>query len=159
MNNDALSDARLKADKLAEKLHEGQTDKLGNPYIDHVRDVADRVSSLGENYAIVGLLHDSVEDTDITLEEIEEKFGKDVRDGVDGMTKREGEDYFDDYLPRVASNEISRNVKIADSSHNLSKNHLLKDPELRGKLKQKYTSVLQFLGGSFGTVTTSSRRS
>ena len=149
---DALSDARLKADKLAEKLHEGQTDKSGNPYIDHVRDVADRVSSLGENYVIVGLLHDSVEDTDITLEKIEEEFGKDVRDGVDGMTKREGEDYFDDYLPRVASNEISRNVKIADSSHNLSKNHLLKDPELRGKLKQKYTSVLQFLGGSFGTI-------
>ncbi|MEE1569504.1 MAG: guanosine-3',5'-bis(diphosphate) 3'-pyrophosphohydrolase, partial [Alphaproteobacteria bacterium] len=62
MNNDALSDARLKADKLAEELHEGQTDKLGNPYIDHIRDVADRVSSLGENYVIVGLLHDSVED-------------------------------------------------------------------------------------------------
>ncbi|MDP7468317.1 MAG: HD domain-containing protein, partial [Alphaproteobacteria bacterium] len=97
MNNDALSDARLKADKLAETLHEGQTDKLGNPYIDHVRDVADRVSSLGANYFIVGLLHDSVEDTDITLEKIEEEFGKDVRDGVDGMTKREGEDYFDDY--------------------------------------------------------------
>ena len=98
---------RLKsAVELAEKLHEGQVDKLGIPYIVHVQDVAYRVSGLGEDYIIVGLLHDSVEDTDITLEVIEEKFGKDVRDGVDGMAKKIGEDYFDDYLPRVASNKI-----------------------------------------------------
>ena len=71
---------RLKsAVKLAEKLHEGQVDKLGIPYIVHVQDVADRVSDRGEDYIIVGLLHDSVEDTDISLESIEEKFGKIVR--------------------------------------------------------------------------------
>lgn len=108
---------------LAEKIHEGQFDKLGIPYINHVKEVADRVSEYGEDYIIVGLLHDSVEDTDITLEDIEAKFGRAIRDGVDGMTKREGEDYFDDYLPRVTLNELSRRVKVADSSHNLSKNH------------------------------------
>ena len=137
---------RLKsAVNLAEKLHEGQVDKLGIPYIVHVQDVADRVSDRGEDYIIVGLLHDSVEDTDISLESIEEKFGKIVRDGVDGMTKRNGEDYFDDYLPRVASNKISKLVKLADSSHNLSKNHLLEVSDQQERLKHKYVSVIQYL--------------
>ena len=138
--------------ELAEKLHEGQVDKLGVPYINHVKYVSGCVTSHGETYAIVGLLHNAVEDTEITFEEIERQFGKIVCDGVEGMTKREGEDYFDDYLPRVKTNPISIIVKIADSGHNLSRNHLIEDPIIREKLKIKYTSVLRFLGASEETI-------
>jgi len=109
---------------------------------------ANCVSSLGETYAIVGLLHDAVEDTEITIEEIEKLFGKEVRGGVEGMTKKVGEDYFTDYLPRVLTNPISTNVKIADSTHNLSRTPLIKDLSTRERLVKKYTTVLRFLGVS-----------
>ena len=58
-----------------------------------------------------------------------------------------GDDYFEDYLPRVKKNNIAKEVKIADSSHNLSKAHLLdNEPELQAKLRKKYIKVLNELG-------------
>ena len=62
------------------------------------------------------------------------------------MTKTSGEDYFKDYLPRLKKNEIALKVKIADSSHNLSKAHLFENNDLQEKLRQKYIMVLNFLG-------------
>ena len=83
-----------------------------------------------------------------TLEEIEALFGRDVRDGVEAMTKREGEDYSADYLPRLQRNPGAVLVKIADSSHNLGKAHLLaaNDPVRAGQLETKYMRVLSTLG-------------
>jgi len=105
--NDRIKEARA----LAEEIHGQQVDKGGHPYMAHVLDVAKRVAPLGEDYEIVGLLHDAVEDAPperqaSLLNEIGEKFGQIVRDGVDGMTKRtlpKKEDYKTEYLPRVAS--------------------------------------------------------
>ena len=66
---------------------------------------------------------------------------------INVMTKSSGDDYFADYLPRVKNNKIAKEIKIADSSHNLSKAHLLDDePELQDKLRQKYIRVLNELG-------------
>ena len=63
------------------------------------------------------------------------------------MTKLSSDDYFADYLPRVKRNKIAKQVKIADSSHNLSKAHLLTDePDLQDKLRKKYIKVLNELG-------------
>ena len=135
---------------LAEEIHKGQTDKLGIPYIYHVLDVAKRVKHFGEDFEIVGLLHDSLEDAPydrpLTLNDIEVHFGKAVRDGVDGMTKREGEDYHFEYTLRVLSNPISKEVKIADASHNISKAHLISEPKEQERLRTKYAAVLQALG-------------
>ena len=117
------------ARNLAEEVHKYQTDKLEIPYIYHVLDVAKRVQHLGEDFEIVGLLHDSVEDSPLTLDDIELQFGKAVRNAVDGMTKREGEDYHTEYILRVLSNPISKEVKIADASHNISKAHLISEPK------------------------------
>ena len=55
-------------------------------------------------------------------------------------------DYFEEYLPRLVSSDIAKKVKISDSSHNLSKAHLIKDVELQNKLRNKYIKVLDFLG-------------
>ena len=134
------------ARKLAEEYHAGQTDKLGVPYIAHVEDIARRVSYLGEDFEIVGLLHDAIEDTSLTADEVESRFGEAVRTAVFAMTKGDDEDYFDDYLPRVLSNELARAVKRADSSHNLSKVHLLDDPATQERLRAKYVRVLRALG-------------
>jgi len=120
------------------------------PYIYHVLDVAERVKHLGGDFEIVGLLHDSVEDAPhdrpLALDDIEARFGKAVRDGVDGMTKREGEEYHTQHLRRVMTNHIAKAVKIADASHNISKAHLISDPKEQGRLRHKYGEALGALG-------------
>jgi (p)ppGpp synthase/HD superfamily hydrolase len=148
------------ARKIAEKVHlepnkkysKGQKDKKGFPYMAHIDDIANRVAHHGEQYEIVGLLHDSIEDahdneTRSKIEElIKSSFEQDIVDAIYAMTKTSGEDYFEDYLPRLKKNEIALKVKIADSSHNLSKAHLIENKDLQEKLRQKYIMVLNFLG-------------
>ena len=148
------------ARKIAERVHlepnnkypKGQKDKKGFPYMSHINDIAYRVAYLGEQYEIVGLLHDSIEDAhdDKSRNKIEglikSSFEQDIVDAIYAMTKTSGEDYFKDYLPRLKKNEIALKVKIADSSHNLSKAHLIENNDLQEKLRQKYIMVLNFLG-------------
>ena len=148
------------ARKIAERVHlepnkkypKGQKDKKGFPYMAHIDDIANRVAHHGEQYEIVGLLHDSIEDahdneTRSKVEElIKSSFEQDIVDAIYAMTKTSGEDYFEDYLPRLKKNEIALKVKIADSSHNLSKAHLIDDKALQEKLRQKYINVLNELG-------------
>ena len=146
-----------KARRIADKVHRSQTDKKGHPYTAHINDVAKRVQELGNEYIIVALLHDAIEDAvdhedgerfqEEIINEIKETFNHEVVEAINVMTKSSDDDYFADYLPRVKNNKIAKEVKIADSSHNLSKAHLLDDePELQEKLRKKYIRVLNELG-------------
>lgn len=146
-----------KARKIAEMVHGSQTDKLDYPYMAHVNDVAKRVQSMGDEYIIVALLHDAIEDAvehddgekfqEEIINEISETFSHEIIEAINVMTKSSNDDYFADYLPRVKNNKIAKEVKIADSSHNLSKAHLLDDePKLQEKLRNKYIRVLNELG-------------
>jgi (p)ppGpp synthase/HD superfamily hydrolase len=105
---------RNAAFELARKAHEGQLDKGGRPYIEHPLTVERLVSTPIER--IVALLHDVVEDTDVTIDDLE-PFGKEVVAAVDAITKRSGEK-LEDYLSRVKANAVARAVKIADLTHN-----------------------------------------
>ena len=145
------------AKETAEKVHGSQTDKKNFPYMAHINDVAKRVKQLGDDYFVVGLLHDAIEDAvkhndgQRFQEEIKNliktTFNQEVVDAINAMTKLPEDDYFEDYLPRVKKNNIAKEVKIADSSHNLSKSHLLdNEPELQEKLRNKYIRVLNELG-------------
>ena len=145
------------AKETAEKVHGSQTDKKNFPYMAHVNDVAKRVQSLGDEYIIVALLHDAIEDAvehedrekfqEEIINEINEIFSHEIVEAINVMTKSSDDDYFVDYLPRVKKNKIAKEVKIADSSHNLSKVYLLEDkPELQNKLRSKYIRVLNELG-------------
>ena len=145
------------AKETAEKVHSSQTDKKNFPYMAHVNDVAKRVQQFGDDYFVVGLLHDAIEDAvkhndgQRFQEEIKKliktTFNQEVVDAINAMTKLPEDDYFEDYLPRVKKNNIAKEVKIADSSHNLSKAHLLdNEPELQEKLRNKYIKVLNELG-------------
>ena len=84
--------------------------------------------------------------------EIKENFDKEIYDAIIAMTKlkpplRETkEDLLTEYLPRLKHNPIALKVKIADSSHNLSKAYLIEDEILQDKLRQKYVRTLDFLG-------------
>lgn len=82
-------DKILSALDLATKSHEGVVRKSGEPYIIHPIAVAQILVDNQMDYSTVmaGLLHDVVEDTDITLDEIEQRFGKTVAKLVDGVTK------------------------------------------------------------------------
>jgi len=70
------------------ELHQGQYRKSGEPYICHPVAVAGLLRDLGGSSAIAaGFLHDVVEDTDVTIEELEQRFGSEVRQLVEGVTK------------------------------------------------------------------------
>jgi len=107
-----------RAIEIAVSAHEGQLDtNNGRPYIEHPFRVMSAGQTLQEK--IVGVLHDVVEDTPWTLEQLtEEGFSKDVIDGIDAMTRRDNESY-DDYLLRVQDNPLATRVKLNDLTDNM----------------------------------------
>ena len=135
---------------VAVKAHEGQLDKSGEPYILHPLAVADRVRHLGPVREFVAYLHDVVEDTEYTLEMLEEElegcpYLDDILAGVDGMTRREGEVY-KNFIRRAAENPISKDVKRADIDHNT-------DPsrgwEMPSGLRKRYANAIAILEGFY----------
>lgn len=105
----------IKAMNLAYDAHHGQYDKGGVPYIFHPIHLAEEMDD--EYSTCVALLHDTVEDTDVTLEELAAIFPREVAAAVDLMTHREGVDYFD-YVRSIKTNALATKVKLADLRHN-----------------------------------------
>jgi len=102
---------------IAADAHAGQVDKAGEPYILHPLRVMLLVS--GETARIVAVLHDVVEDTPVTLEQLRESgYSAEVIDAVDALTRRDGEDYFA-FVERAGRNQIARAVKLADLADNM----------------------------------------
>ena len=106
------------AQALATEAHKGQLDKSGFAYIAHPQRVSESLKEHGEAAMIVGILHDVVEDTKVTLQEVEQQFGKQIAEAVDAVSQRKGEKYFD-YIRRVSQNPLARLVKIADIHDNM----------------------------------------
>ena len=100
---------------IATGAHYGQVDKGGHPYIGHPAAVASLVET--EDEKIVAWLHDVVEDTDVTCDDIHTLFGARIANAVDAITHKKGEDRLL-YLGRVKINPLARAVKIADLKHN-----------------------------------------
>lgn len=97
---------------IAAKAHAGQVDKAGAPYMLHPLRVMLRLESADAR--IVGVLHDVVEDSDTTLEDLRaEGFSEAVLAGLEAVTKRLGEGYMD-FVRRAAADPIGRLVKVAD---------------------------------------------
>ncbi len=105
----------MKAMNLAYTAHHGQFDKGGVPYIFHPIHLAESMDD--EFSTCVALLHDTVEDTDVTLEQLAREFPREVVEAVGLMTHAEGVDYFD-YVRIIKENPIARKVKLADLAHN-----------------------------------------
>ena len=106
-----------KAISLATEAHKGQTDKNGAPYILHPLRVMARVKSNTEK--IVAVLHDVIEDTDYTIENLRKNgYSKEVLEAIDCLTKRDGEDY-DEYINRSRTNPIASKVKIDNIDYGL----------------------------------------
>jgi (p)ppGpp synthase/HD superfamily hydrolase len=102
---------------IAYNAHHMQADKGGWPYIHHPMHVAEQMDD--EDSTIVALLHDVVEDSDITIEELEaEGFRPHVIEAIDLLSRKKGQSY-NDYIWKIKPNSLARKVKIADLEHNL----------------------------------------
>lgn len=87
--NPVERDLVLRAYQLAEQAHEGQERLSGEPYVQHCLSVALILAELGAPIPVIaaGLLHDTVEDTSISLDRLQKEFGREIANLVDGVTK------------------------------------------------------------------------
>ena len=132
-----------KAYEIAKRAHLGQVDKAGEDYIKHPEKVASFVKTDEEK--AVAYLHDVIEDTELTLEDLHEyEFSKEVIEAVDIITKKKGEDY-QSYLNSVKKNKLARAVKLADLRHNSDLTRLTKVTEKDIERKEKYQKAIDFL--------------
>ncbi len=135
-----------RAMQLAYEAHAGQTDKSGVPYIFHPYHLAEQMSD--EIAVCVALLHDVLEDTPVTVRELEREFPPAVTEAVRLLTYDREMDYFD-YIRSLAVCPVARQVKLADLRHNQDQTRLegcmQVSEEQREKWRIKYQRALELL--------------
>jgi (p)ppGpp synthase/HD superfamily hydrolase len=129
-------------DAIAARAHQGQTDKIGEPYVAHVRAVAHGVEPFGTGLAMAGLLHDTLEDSGLTAEELlAQGVPTAVVALVERLTRRPGVPY-DEMVRQVAADYAAALVKIADNAHNSLAERAGRLPrERREQLAAKYAGA------------------
>ena len=136
---------------LAESSHRGQMRKSGEPYITHPLAVTLILAELGAETTTLtaSLLHDTVEDTDVTLDQVGEQFGAEVRYLVDGVTKLEKVDYgaaaepetFRKMLVATGNDVRVMSIKLADRLHNMRTLGVMR-PEKQARIAKVTRDVL-----------------
>lgn len=126
-----------KAIEIAVEAHRGQIDKAGKIYILHPM----RVMLRGQNDTeqILGILHDVVEDTAVTLDMLRlEGFAEDILVALDCLTKRKGEKY-GDFINRILVNPLATQIKLFDMEDNLNRDRIPYPTEADERRFKKYT--------------------
>ena len=132
-----------KAAQLCVEKHKGQVDNVGQAYILHPMRVA--MSCRTDAERVVAMLHDTIEDTDVTPEYLlSEGFPQYIVDAILSVTKREGETY-DDFIKRCALNPIGRQVKLRDLEDNMNVLRLNEVSEDMARRLTKYIHAHRFL--------------
>ncbi|CCX85794.1 uncharacterized protein BN724_01066 [Clostridium sp. CAG:590] len=132
-----------KAIEIAVEAHRGQIDKAGKEYILHPM----RVMLRGRNDTemIVGILHDVVEDTPITIDMLRlEGFSEDILTAIECVTKRRGESY-GTFIDRVLTNPLATQVKLYDMEDNMNRDRIpypTPKDEARFRKYEKYHKVI-----------------
>lgn len=125
-----------KAINLSVEKHKGQTDKGGMPYILHPLYVMNKMDT--ETEKIVAVLHDIIEDTDLTFDDLKNiGFSNEVLNSLECLTRRNEEDYFS-YIDRIKLNPIAVKVKLADLEHNMDLRRIkdLTDEDIMRSIKK-----------------------
>ncbi|WP_310725450.1 HD domain-containing protein [Streptomyces sp. N2A] len=148
---DAALDTLARAYLLAESSHRGQLRKSGEPYITHPLAVTLILAELGAETTTLtaSLLHDTVEDTDLTLDQVRERFGAEVGYLVDGVTKLEKVDYgaaaepetFRKMLVATGNDVRVMSIKLADRLHNMRTLGVMR-PEKQARIAKVTRDVL-----------------
>lgn len=133
-----------RAIQIAVKAHKKQTDKFGAPYILHPM----RVMALGRNEdeKIVGILHDVVEDTEWTFEDLrKEGFAEHIIMALDCVTKRGDDEEYDAFVARTAKNQLAIRVKLNDLTDNMDIRRMPEVKEKDVKRLNKYLKAWKYL--------------
>lgn len=137
--------------RVAASAHSGQKDKLGKPFIGHPLRVMLAGATTDEQ--IVGVLHDTIEDTYVSSEYLMQLFPDHIVLAVEALTFRllRDDETRDEYYGRVMQNALAHRVKINDVLDNLGRLDGL-DEETGTRLLEKYTHALHVLTGLAGAV-------
>ncbi len=123
--------------------HQNQLDKNGYPYFAHPLHLAENMTC--ENSTIVALLHDVVEDTPLTFDDIVNfGFGDIVVEALKLLTHDKGVNYMD-YIEKIKGNDLARKVKVADLKHNLDLSRLCTVTDKDMVRAEKYKTALNIL--------------
>lgn len=157
-NSTCDEDAIRRAYEFGKKAHSGQKRASGEPYFAHPVQVAHILADkfLDDSSVIAGLLHDTVEDTDVTLDDVREHFGDDVTDLVNGVTKVSSMVYLNSQETKQAENfskllmALSKDirvllVKVADRLHNMRTLNFLPRPEKQIRISRETLEVYALL--------------
>lgn len=153
LNLKECSDLLYKTLELVSIVFSDKTDKEGLPYFNHLLKVYMGVDNYNEK--IIALLHDIVEDTDITSDDLLDfGYSKEIVDVVLILTKKKGE-YYPDYIDRIinSNNIMACNVKLSDLKHNMDlkriKNPTVNDMErVTKRYMPAYNRILEKIEGS-----------
>lgn len=137
------TDMTKKAMKLCFEAHKDQVDKSGMPYVFHPFHLAEQMHD--EKTTIVALLHDVIEDTDYTFEDLRANgFDNEIIEALKLMTHDETVPYME-YVTAIKSNPIASAVKLADLEHNSDLSRLDIVDEKAIKRKEKYDKAICLL--------------
>ncbi len=132
-----------KALKLCFEAHKEQVDKSGMPYVFHPFHLAEQMTD--EATTVVALLHDVVEDTAITFEDLEKQgFSVEIINALKLLTHDKNTPYME-YVGEIKKNSIATKVKLADLRHNSDLSRLDIVDEKALKRKEKYEKAIKFL--------------
>lgn len=142
-----------KALEFAKVKHEGQFRDEGVPYFEHIKGVMEilikETNTFDDTVLTIAALHDVLEDTDCTYEELKRIFGTTVADSVDLLTRKPGQS-FDEYAKAIFENEdfpYARKIKLADRLHNLRDLPKTNNPEkIVKKVKETERCILPYEG-------------
>ncbi len=143
-DNMIYTDLTRKAMSIAYNAHHGQVDKGDVPYVFHPVHLAEQANS--EEACIVALLHDVVEDTNVTIEDlIESGFPEECIIAIKLLSHDKNQDYFE-YIENLKTNRLARTVKLLDLNHNSDLSRLTHEPTEKDlKRLKKYHKSMQIL--------------
>jgi len=132
-----------KALKLSFAAHKDQIDKSGIPYVYHPFHLAEQMDT--EETVTVALLHDVIEDSDYTLDDIRDMgFPDKVVNALSLMTHNKSVPYMD-YVAKIKENPIARVVKLADLRHNSDLSRLDSVDQKALERVEKYRQAVKLL--------------
>ncbi|MCL7422415.1 MAG: GTP pyrophosphokinase [Methylobacter sp.] len=135
-----------KAIAISSRVHSGQVDKAGQPYILHPLRVMLKFQN--EHQRIVAVLHDVIEDSEISLDDLKRLgFSTTIIEAIDCLTKRNGETY-EEFISRVSLNDLARNIKIEDIKDNMDLTRIDSINDIDLARVKKYHRALKFLSKS-----------
>ena len=132
-----------KALKFSFEAHKNQVDKSGTPYVYHPYHLAEQMET--EETVVAALLHDVVEDTEYTLDDIKAMGFPDSVVGALALLTREDSVPYMDYVTRIKDNPVARAVKLADLKHNSDLSRLNVVNEKALERVKKYASAIKIL--------------